>query len=45
MSLQQQIMDTHPQWKEYIERWKFLIDSYQGGHSYKEGEYLAAYIF
>lgn len=45
MSIKQQILDTHPQWKEYIERWKFLIDSYMGGHSYKEGEYLAAYIF
>lgn len=38
-------MSSHPQWKEHIERWKFLIDSYMGGHSYKQGEYLAAYIF
>jgi len=45
MSKNSQIISAHPQWKELIKRWKFLIDSYSGGHSYKEGEYLASYIF
>jgi len=45
MSLQQELMNTHPNWKEYLERWKFLIDSYWGGHNWREGEYLASYIF
>ena len=45
MSIQQELMNTHPNWKEYLERWKFLIDSYWGGHNWKEGEYLASYIF
>ena len=45
MSIKEEIIESHPQWKEYIERWKFLIDSYMGGHNWAEGEYLASYIF
>lgn len=41
----QDIIEAHHEWKEYIERWKFLMDSYVGGNEYKEGEYLTAYMF
>ena len=45
MSLKQELIDSNKYWKEYIERWKFLIDSYMGGYNFKEGEYLTSYIF
>lgn len=45
MSLKQQLIDSNPAWKELIERWQFLIDSYMGGYNYKEGEYLTSYMF
>lgn len=45
MSLKQELIESNPKWKELIERWKFLIDSYMGGYNYKEGEYLTAYLF
>lgn len=45
MSLKQEIIESNPYWKELIERWKFLINSYMGGYNYKEGEYLTAYMF
>jgi len=38
------LMNSHPQWKEMIKRWQFLINSYMGGEAYKEGEYLAPYM-
>lgn len=44
MSLKQQLIESNPHWKELIERWKFLIDAYNGGYNYKEGEYLTAYM-
>lgn len=31
-------------YKRYIQRWQFLINSYQGGLEYKEGNYLLGYI-
>lgn len=31
-------------YKRYIQRWNFLINSYQGGLEYKEGKYLLGYI-
>lgn len=40
-----QMIESHPEWKEYIKEWEFLMDSYVGGHEYKEGEYLTSYIF
>ena len=30
-------------WREYITRWKYLLDSYQGGKPYKVGRYLTKY--
>ena len=39
------MIESHPEWKEYIKEWEFLMDSYVGGHEYKEGEYLTSYIF
>lgn len=38
------LMNSHPQWKEMIKRWQFLINSYMGGDYYREGEYLAPYM-
>jgi len=40
-----QMIESHPEWKEYIKEWEFLMDSYVGGYEYKEGEYLTSYIF
>lgn len=40
-----QLVESHHEWKEYIKEWEFLMDSYVGGHEYKEGEYLTSYIF
>ena len=45
MSYNQTMLNAHPQWKLHIERWNFLIDSYQGGFQYKKGEYLSAYMY
>jgi len=45
MSYNQDMLNAHPQWKLHIQRWKFLIDSYQGGYEYKKGEYLTAYMY
>ena len=36
--------DAHPEWKRNIGRWRFLSDSYLGGQSFKEGEYLTRYV-
>ena len=40
-----EMINSHSEWKEYIKDWEFLMDSYRGGHSWKEGEYLSRYIF
>tara|TARA_R110000868_G_scaffold123968_2_gene327934 strand:- start:5920 stop:7404 length:1485 start_codon:yes stop_codon:yes gene_type:complete len=45
MYLKEQLIESHYEWKEYIDRWKFLIKSYMGGHEFKEGAYLSSYIF
>tara|TARA_B110000285_G_scaffold149182_1_gene166512 strand:+ start:340 stop:1854 length:1515 start_codon:yes stop_codon:yes gene_type:complete len=45
MSYNETMLNAHPQWKQHIDRWKFLIDSYQGGYEYKQGNYLTAYIY
>lgn len=42
--LRQKLLTTHPQYKNYVDRWKFLIDSYQGGKDYRDGKYLTAYL-
>ena len=39
-----ELMNAHPQWKQLIQRWQFLIASYLGGEAYREGEYLSAYM-
>lgn len=36
---------THEEYSEYYKEWKFLHDSYMGGHEYEEGEYLTKYVF
>ena len=43
ISMKQRLMNTHPAWKEYIERWQFLIDSWYGGKEYRDGDYLTNY--
>lgn len=40
-----ELMKTHEEYSEYIKEWKFLYDSYLGGHEYEEGEYLTKYVF
>tara|TARA_R110000772_G_scaffold181019_1_gene292290 strand:+ start:40 stop:1557 length:1518 start_codon:yes stop_codon:yes gene_type:complete len=45
MSYNETMINAHPQWKQHIDRWKFLVDSYQGGYEYKQGQYLTAYMF
>lgn len=40
-----ELINAHPEWKEYIKEWQFLKDSYVGGHEYFEGEYLTSYIY
>lgn len=43
VSMKQKMLYTHPQWRANIDRWKFLIDSYSGGQSFRDGKYLTAY--
>ena len=43
VSMKQKMLYTNPQWRANIDRWKFLIDSYSGGQSYRDGKYLTAY--
>jgi len=31
---------THPEYDANIDRWKFYIASYHGGHKYRDGDYL-----
>lgn len=42
--LRQKLLTTHKQYKNYIDRWKFLIDAYQGGKDFRDGKYLTAYL-
>lgn len=44
MSINQEIINANPLWKENINRWNFLINSYWGGKEYKQGEYLQPYM-
>lgn len=37
------MLQTNDYWKENIDRWKFLIDSYHGGKDFRDGKYLTAY--
>lgn len=43
-SLRQQLLETHPEWRNNIDRWRFLIDSYYGGKDYRDGKYLTPYM-
>ena len=43
ISMKQRLLETHPLWKNNIDRWVFLIDSYLGGQNYRDGKYLTAY--
>ncbi|MCR4288179.1 MAG: hypothetical protein NUW09_09225 [Deltaproteobacteria bacterium] len=36
---------THPDYKEWIEEWKFFVRAYMGGRIYKEGNYLLQHPF
>jgi len=40
-----ELIEAHPEWKERIKDWQFLMDSFEGGHAYFEGEYLTSYIY
>ena len=44
MSINQEIINANPLWKENIDRWNFLINSYWGGKENKKGEYLQPYM-
>jgi hypothetical protein len=41
--MKQRLLETHPEWRRNIGRWKFLIDSYMGGQEFRDGKYLIAY--
>jgi hypothetical protein len=38
-------LPVHPEYRNYIRRWKFLINSYMGGAQYKTAQYLTRYIY
>lgn len=38
-------LPTHPEYRNYIRRWKFLIESYLGGANYRSSQYLTRYIY
>lgn len=40
-----QLIEAHPEWKARIKDWQFLMDSYEGGLAFFEGEYLTSYIY
>lgn len=42
-SMKQHLLETHREWRNNIGRWRFLIDSYNGGQYYRDGKYLTAY--
>lgn len=41
--LKQKLVESHPEWRDNIDRWRFLIDSFMGGKEYRDGKYLTAY--
>ena len=43
MSQENDLKYTNELWKENIDMWTFLINSYMGGRDYRDGEYLQAY--
>ena len=42
---QQTSLPLHVEYKNYIKRWHFLINSYMGGNQYKMGQYLTKYVY
>jgi len=38
-------LPAHDEYINYINRWKFLINSYLGGAHYKQGNYLTKYVY
>ena len=38
-------LPVHPEYRNYIRRWKFLINSYLGGSQYRASQYLTRYIY
>jgi hypothetical protein len=40
-----QSLPTHPEYQNFIRRWKYYINSYMGGTQYKMGQYLTKYVF
>lgn len=43
LSMKQRLLQTNDLWKNNIQRWTFLIDSYLGGQEFRDGKYLTAY--
>lgn len=39
------IIESHPAFKHYLNRWLFLGDSYYGGYEYYKGKYLEPYYY
>ena len=39
------IVEAHPAYKHYLNRWVFLGDSYHGGYEYFQGKYLEPYYY
>ena len=39
------ILGVHDEYLEHSQRWKFLINSYMGGHEYRMGKYLTQYVY
>lgn len=39
------ITQTHPLYRQYIQRWNYLGDAYQGGFDYFMGRYLEPYYY
>lgn len=40
-----ELLVVHPTYKEFIEEWKFFINSYLGGKFYRDGDYLLRHPF
>ncbi len=38
-------LSAHKEYSNYIQRWKFLINSYLGGAQYRAGNYLTKYVY
>jgi len=39
------IVEAHPAYKHYYNRWRFLADSYNGGFEFFQGKYLEPYYY